>query len=352
MSDKFLLYGVTGYTGALIARIALEQGLTPVIAGRNKEKLQAIADPMGVDFRTFSLDNPMAVDEALADIQVVLNCAGPFSITAHYLAEGCVRTHTHYLDIAGEVPEFEAMWRRDEQAKEADVLLLPGVGFGVVPTDCLALHLKNQLPSATELVLAFETVGGASQGTLSVVLKDLHKVGVVRQKGKLIDARPAAKQRRIDFGQGDVKTVLNPWRGDLFTAYHSTGIDTIETFSAFPAPLPTVMAAERYLGWLWNSSPFQGMLTSLIRRLPAGPTEEQLQTGLTRVWGEVTDTAGQKASARLIGPEAYIFTALTAAAIVKRVLAGDLSPGFQTPAQLYGADFILQIDGVTREDLS
>jgi short subunit dehydrogenase-like uncharacterized protein len=262
-----------------------------------------------------------------------------------------LRTKTHYLDIAGEVPEFEAMKNRHGKAEQAGVMLLPGVGFGVVPTDCLALHLKTRLPSATHLTLAFETVGGVSQGTLHTVLKNLHKAGVVRESGRLLAVRPAAKQRHINFGQGTIKAVLNPWRGDLVTAYRSTGIANIETYSAFPAPLPTLMAAERFAGWLWNSAAFQRLLDWLIGRLPAGPSEEELQQGLTRIWGEATDDSGQKVVARLAGPEAYIFTALTAITIIKRVLTGELSAGFQTPAQLYGPDFVLEIDGVTREDL-
>lgn len=348
---NFLLYGATGYTGALIARKAIEQGLKPILGGRTASKLKIEAEKMGLEYRAFNLADSAAMDDALSDITVVLNCAGPFSITAGLLADGCIRTGTHYLDIAGEVPEFEAMMERHNVAQQAKVMLLPGVGFGVVPTDCLAAHLKMKLPSATNLTLAFETVGGASQGTLSTVFKDLFEPGVVRQSGALVEAGPASKHRQIDFGAGPTKAVLNPWRGDLTTAYVSTEIVNIETYSAFPAPLPTIMGAERYLGWLWNSGLFQRLLDAVIRRLPAGPSEAELQSGLTRAWGQVTDETGQSVSTRLSGPEAYLFTALTAIAIVKRVLAGDIAPGFQTPAQVYGADFVLEIAGVAREDL-
>jgi short subunit dehydrogenase-like uncharacterized protein len=70
------------------------------------------------------------------------------------------------------------------------------------------------------------------------------------------------------------------------------------------------------------------------------------------MWGEVRDPAGQMAAARLRTPEGYTLTALTAVACVERVLAGRAPPGFQTPSRAYGADFILEIDGVRRDDLA
>jgi short subunit dehydrogenase-like uncharacterized protein len=67
---------------------------------------------------------------------------------------------------------------------------------------------------------------------------------------------------------------------------------------------------------------------------------------------EVEGTSGNRASSRLRTPEAYTFTAMVAPVIAARVLAGDVEAGFQTPARVYGADFPLKFEGVTREDLS
>jgi len=348
---NFLLYGATGYTGALIARTAVAQGLQPIIAGRNAAKLKTQAEELGVEYRAFSLDNRAALTKTLADVTVVLNCAGPFAVTAGLLVKGCLQSGTHYLDIAGEVPEFEAMAGNNDPARQAGVMLLPGVGFGIVPTDCLAAHLKRRLPSASGLSLAFQAVGGVSQGTLNTIIKDLPSPGVVRRNGTLAPARPAWRSRQIDFGHGPVKTVANPWRGDIFTAFYSTSIANIETFTAFPAPLRGLMASGRYVGWLWNSAPVQELLKRLVAALPAGPTKKELAEGSTHIWGEVMDDAGQKAVARLHGPEAYIFTAQTSLAVVERVLAAEVQPGFKTPAQVYGPDFVLQVNGVTREDV-
>lgn len=350
MKTEFLLYGATGYTGHLIARQAVARGLQPIIAGRSPGKTAERAAELGLEHRVFALDDVTAMEAALADAALILNCAGPFFTTAQGLVKGCLRTQTHYLDIAGEVPEFEALVARDTEAKAAGVMLLPGVGFGIVPTDCLAVYLKQRLPSASHLILAFEAIGGISQGTASILIKDLLEDGVVRRDGKLTPVRPAWKRRQIDFGAGPVTTVTNPWRGDISTAYYSTSISNVEVYTAFPAPVRWLMASSRYVGGIWGSAPVQRFLKGLVRRLPPGPSDDELERGLTRVWGEVADDSGQTVTARLHGPEAYRFTALAALTIVERVLNGHAPAGFQTPALAYGPDLVLEIEGVGREE--
>lgn len=352
MTKPFLLYGATGYTGTLIARKAIAQGLQPVLAGRSGAKLAPLAAALGVEYRVAALDTPASLDQALAGVPLVLNCAGPFGRTGPPLVEACLRTGTHYLDLAGEVPEFEALVERDHLASVAGVMLLPGVGFGVVPTDCLAAYLHRQLPDATQLILAFETVGGVSQGTAQTLFSDVMNPGVVRRDGQLVPSRPAERRRRIDFGQGPKMAVSNPWRGDLTTAFHTTGIPNVETYTAFPAPVPQLMSASGWAGRFWNSQSFQRLLGRLIERLPAGPDEQTLARGQTHIWGEASNASGQRVAARLHGPEAYRFTALTALAIVAQVVAGKAEAGFQTPARVYGPDFVLTIDGVQREDIA
>jgi short subunit dehydrogenase-like uncharacterized protein len=345
---QFLIYGVTGYTGGLIARLAAERGMSPIAAGRDGARVSAFAAPLGLSSRAFGLSDlsqPEAIDRCLADVAVVLNTAGPFAATAPALAEACLRTGTHYLDLAGEVPEFEAMERLDERAVEADVMLLPGAGFGVVPTDCLAAQLKRRLPSATRLRLAFEAVGGVSRGTLATLFKDIRQTGVHRRGSVLVPVEPAAEVLRINLGDGPRIAVTNPWRGDLVTAWHSTGIPVIDTYTVFPPPVRWMMRSN-IAGWLLKRRPVNMLLEGMIRRLPSGPTEKQLQTGSTRVWGEVEDAAGQRIEARMSGPEAYLFTAETALRLAAKALSGDAPAGFQTPVTAYGADLMREIPGV------
>ncbi|MEH1809866.1 saccharopine dehydrogenase family protein [Nostoc sp.] len=354
MTSRVLLYGATGYAGKLIAESAKNNGLELILAGRNQSSLAAVANELSLDFRVFGLDAPQVIARSLEDIIAVINCSGPFSKTSKPLVDACLQTKTHYLDIAGEVPEFQALQARDAEAKSAGIMLLPGVGFGVVPTDCVAAYLKQKLAmsttgyaNATRLILIYETVGGVSQGTANTVLPTLHHIGVVREAGKLIPSRPASKRRKIDFGYGPVTAVTNPWRADIITAFQTTGIPNIEVYTVFPNPVRFLMELSQYLGWLFNSSLFQSALASLIKTLPTGPTAAERAKGQVRVIGIAEDETGQQVSAKLLGPEAYDFTALAAVAVIKRVIQGEVKVGFQTPASVYGADFVLEIPGIT-----
>lgn len=351
MAPSFLLYGAYGYTGNLIARSAVQRGMRPVLAGRNQQKVRAQAEKLGLEYRAFHLADPIAVDAGLAGSRVMLNCAGPFSHTARPMAEGCLRAGAHYLDVTGEMEVFEDLALLGTEAGAAGVMLLPGVGFDVVPSDCLAAHLKRMLPSADHLALAFQSLGTPSRGTMATALERLSRGGVLRQNGRLVPVPAAWKARDIDFGKGSVRAVAIPW-GDLVTAFHSTGIPNIEVYSTLPAAFRWSALLARPLGPLLSSPAVRHLLSLWIRTRPPGPSDSELATGSSVLWGEVRDPAGRRAVARLRGPQAYEFTARTALAVVERVLAGRVLPGFQTPSMAYGPDFPLDIQGVVREDLS
>ncbi|HEX9374042.1 MAG TPA: saccharopine dehydrogenase NADP-binding domain-containing protein [Roseiflexaceae bacterium] len=349
-STPCLIYGANGYTGALIARMAAERGMRPILAGRNRDAIVAQAGALGLEYRVFALDDAAALDVALDGVTVALHCAGPFAHTARPMVDGCLRKKTHYLDITGEAAVFEALARRDAQAKAAGIMLLPGAGFDVVPSDCLAAHLKRRLPGACRLALAFLTLSRVSWGTATTAVENLHRGGLVRQDGQLVSVPAAHKTRTIDFGDRSAAAVALPW-GDVSTAFYSTGIPNIEVYSALPASMRRLMVASRRLGWLLGTAPAQRVLKGMIRRQPPGPSDAERARGLSLLWGEVEDAAGARCVARLRAPEGYTLTAMTTLAIVQRVLAGDAPAGFQTPATAYGADFILEFPGVTREDV-
>jgi short subunit dehydrogenase-like uncharacterized protein len=232
MSSALMIYGSNGYVGEHVARTAGRSGVKAIVAGRDVAKLDRIASETGLERRAFGLDDPTAIDRALKDVAVVLNCAGPFKYTAEPLVAACLRSRAHYLDITGEIPVFEAMQAKDEQAKARGVMLLPGVGFDVVPTDCLALHMKQRLPSATRLGLAFQSVGpaGLPPGTQRTAIELLNYGDRVRRNGKLVRPQTAGGTISVDFGAGPVNAV-RVLCGDVFTAYFSTGIPEIEDTS-------------------------------------------------------------------------------------------------------------------------
>jgi short subunit dehydrogenase-like uncharacterized protein len=348
--DEFLIYGANGYTGRLITRLAAEKGMHPVLAGRNRQSVEQLAAEYDLQSIVFGLDQPADIDNVLSKFSLILNCAGPFSRTAMPVVESCLRTSTHYLDITGEINVFESIASHDAAAADRNIMLLPGVGFDVVPSDCLALHLKQRLPSATKLTLAILGVGRISHGTATTLLENLDGGGAIRRNGKLTIVPAAWKTREINFGVRKATAVTIPW-GDVATAFYSTGIENIEVYAAIPAHLRTSMRLARHLGWLLSSAPIQRLLKFGVDSQPAGPNDAERTNGSSIIWGEVENIDGEKASARLHGPEGYTLTALTAIEIVRRVLSGDFKPGFQTPALAYGSDLILSIPCNRFEDL-
>ncbi|HSD84187.1 MAG TPA: saccharopine dehydrogenase, partial [Anaerolineae bacterium] len=282
----------------------------------------------------------------------VLHCAGPFVHTYRQMAEACMRTKRHYVDISGEIPGFEALAALDAQAKAAGIMLLPGAGFDVVPSDCLAAHLKERLPTATHLRLFLRGVGaGVSRGTAKSAIENMQRQGMIRRDGELVQVPPAWNVRERDFGRGYVKVVSVGW-GDVSTAYYSTGIPNIEAYFAFPNIAISSMRAMRLLGPLLYNRPVKSVLKSLIDLFsPPGPKEESRKSASAVFIGEVTDPNGGRLASKLTTPEGYTCTALTTLEIIKRILGNEYKTGFQTPSLAYGKDFILQFDGVKREDL-
>jgi len=349
MSASLLIYGATGFVGEHVARVAAQSGLRPIVAGRDAAKLAGLGAELGVESRAFDMGRRDAVGQGLVDVAVVLNCAGPFVNTARPIVEACLRVGAHYLDITGEMPVYEALHALDAQAKARAVMLLPGVGFDVAPTDCLALYLKNRLPSATRLTLAFQVEGpaGAPPGTQKTVIEMLPLGDRVRRAGRLAPPGETPRRLSVDFGQGPVTAQLVPW-GDVFTAYFSTGIGDIADYLAAGPEIARQAAIGRVIAPLLRFAPMRALARLAIR---PGPTPQARAKSRTHVWGQVEDGKGGKATARLHGPEAGVtWTTMTALAAARRALSGEAPAGYQTPAMAYGADFVLT-EGVTREDV-
>jgi len=338
-----LVYGAYGYTGELVARHAVERGLRPVLAGRDAAKLSALARELGLEARPFSLRDPAAVRRGIAGAKVVLHCAGPFVHTFDPMARACLAEGAHYLDITGESPVFRAAGALGPEAERAGVMLLPGAGFDVVPTDCMAAHLVRRLPSARTIVLAFKALGRVSRGTARTALTF----------GDLAPADPARHPpvRTFDFGQGPVACSSIAW-GDLATTPRTTGVEDVATYMASPRSqrtlvrlLPTLAPALRL--------PLVGPLAvAFLTRGRAGPDAAQRARGKALVYGEALDAEGRKVAARQQHVEAYTFTALAAVEIAVRALRGDAKPGWQTPASAYGPDLALDIPGSSRVDVT
>jgi short subunit dehydrogenase-like uncharacterized protein len=349
---NFLIYGSYGYTGQLIVELATKEGMRPILAGRDEKKLRTQAERYNLEYRAFSLAETDKLDSALLEVDAVLHCAGPFVLTFRQMAEACIRTKRHYVDISGEIEGFEALAKMGIDAKRGGIMLLPGGGFDVVPSDCLAAYLKGRLPTATHFRLFIRGIGGGvSRGTARSGAENMHRQGRIRKAGVVTQVPPAWQVLEQDFGRGPVQVVSVGW-GDVSTAYYSTGVPNIETYFTFPRFAIQFLKLSRFIGPLVYSRPMRNLLKWIIGYvIPSGPSQKQNESGFSLMVGEMRD-ADRVVRAKLRTPEGYRCTALTTVEIMKRILNGDYKTGFQTPSLAFGADFILQFNGVEREDLA
>jgi short subunit dehydrogenase-like uncharacterized protein len=341
-----LIYGANGYTGELIAREAVRRGLAPTLAGRNAEALASLSRDLDLPYRAFPLDAAKTLRQVLSDTgtRAVLHCAGPFVRTSRPMVDACLAAGVHYLDITGEIPVFEAVLARDDEARRAGVVLLPGIGFDVVPTDCLALQLKELLPDATHLDLAFVVDGGGwSRGTLATMIESLPHAGAMRRNGRIVGLPLAAEAMEVELPVGR-RTVMSIAWGDIATAFRTTGIANIRTFTGVP---PRTLRRLRRLrpflpvaGW----RPVKRLLELWVRRTVTGPTARQRQEGRSWIWGAVRNAAGESITRCFSTTEGYALTARTAVEGLSRVERGAVGPGAWTPARAFGAHFIAEFD--------
>lgn len=341
---NWMIYGANGYTGRLLAEQARREGLNPILAGRSPAAVHAVGSALGLECRVFDVRQHERAVEALADVAVVAHCAGPFSATSAPMLDACLASASHYVDITGEIRVFEAAHARDAQARELGVVVCPGVGFDVIPTDCLAACLHQAMPDAQALALGFDTASGLSPGTAKTTVEGLSLGGKVRRDGVIADVPLGYRRREIDFGRGRKSAVTIPW-GDVATAYYSTGIGTIEVYLPTPTALAVGMRLIDPLRPLFGLPKVQDWLKQQVDARVAGPDQDARERLRTWVWGEVRNRAGEVKSARVETGNGYEVTVHGTLLAVRHLLAYSGAGGYFTPSQLLGPRCIERLPG-------
>ena len=339
---SFLVYGANGYTGTLIAEEAVRRGMRPILAGRGEDAVRKLAERLDLSWRCFALDDDQAVKDGIEGVRAVLLAAGPFSATSRPVVDACLAKKVHYLDITGEIAVFEAAFRRDEEAKKQGVALIPGVGFDVVPTDCLAKLLSNAMPEATELELAISG-GQLSRGTAKTMIEGMGEGGAMRDGGRIQRVPVAWKQREIPFRDKPRQAMSIPW-GDIATAWRSTGIPRIVTYAAAPPKFIRAMRLSRPLMPVLASGLVQSGLKRLVEARVTGPDADTRARTKVNVWGRVQDAAGREVTGTVVTTEGYSFTAEAAVECTRRLLDSNVT-GAVTPSLAFGADLIADLRG-------
>ena len=335
-SKQWLIYGATGYTGRRTAERAVAMGLNPVLAGRRAVEVKALAENLGLKWEAFDLTNVNVVAASLSKYSAVLHCAGPFIDTYQPMIEACILAGTHYLDITGEVDVYEGLAAHEAKATQAGVMIMPAVGFDMVPGDCLALALKERMPDAHTLEIGYSFDGTITRGSIRSALKAFTPDSQVRRGNQLVRL-PAPQARKFDFGPksagGEVDCYSNTF-GDVSIGWRTTRIPNVTAYLH-------ITEAFQKLAALTGEAD--------ILKLPEGPSDAELKTYSAFIVGEVRNAAGKVCRARMTTPQVYAVTFPLAATIAQRVHDGAVKPGFQTSAGMFGKDFILDFDGCSLE---
>lgn len=351
MQHQLLLYGANGYTGKLIAKLASAYGLKPILAGRTEASIKTLADELQLPYRIFDLDDKTQSETALSEVKLVLHAAGPYVYTAKQMIEACLQAGVHYIDINGDISVFEMLKKYDAAAIEQNIMVMPGVGFDVVPTDCIALQLKNKMPDATHLKLAFASIGGGlSHGTAITMAGKIGEGGAVRENGRIVRKPLGQKGMWVDFSAGsgggkkNLFVMTIPW-GDISTAYTTTAIPNIETYTGIAPKVYRILKFQWAFNWLLRTAFIRNIIRKKIKARPAGPSDEQRQKSSSLVWGEVSNPSGKTLTGSIRCADGYSLTAHSSLLISKKILEGNYRTGFQTPAGCYGENLIMEVPG-------
>ncbi len=337
VKDKILIYGALGYTGNLFVTRAMDPKL-PMVLGARSQAVKALAQQHGVEYRIFDISNAASIQPFLSDVKILVNFANIAFAVNRPLLEACIASGTHYIDLASEYDDLSEVCKYHPQALEKGVMLLPGSGFNLIPTDIAATIAHQHLPDASRLTIGYAVTGNASRGTIKTVLKDAVKTGFRREKNNLVPDTSAKESITLSAEGKTFSLINNATMGETITCWESTKIPTITTYSYFPWIMIQFMKGR--LNWLRKF-----LLRHADTFFPVGPSDKEHRTETTYSWASVENEKNEKVQVTVIGPEAYLFTVLMIQEMLRRMHNGAIKPGF-VPPSFFGRGLLDAIHGV------
>lgn len=388
MSHNILLYGATGYSGRLIAaEMALRDEGAPgkyqmILGARDADRLETLAEELGMEHRVFGLDDRSEVRRGLRDIDVVINAAGPFAWTAERLAKVALEVECHYVDINGEADVYKRLDDLNVHATQRDVAIVCGAGFWAAASDLLletALRKIADEKTVSDGELGSIRIGMSrimtfSRGSAQTVWRSLREQVIVVRKGEVekpgggtkevlvLWHEPIGKlQRTFDFGERE------KGKRDLRIASAASLVDTLAArltvvrngFMASSIESYVETGLARRIGYQMGSlmAPVAAMpavrafLKQPLSLLADGPTPKEREDERHIVLLEIEDPFRTPIiSWRWETPNVYQFNAQLVVEVAIRLARSELK-GWRTPSEVLGP-MKLDLSGPMNLDLS
>jgi short subunit dehydrogenase-like uncharacterized protein len=390
MSDTILLYGATGYSGRLIAAegaLSMSDGADVpgyrmVLAGRDGREVARLAREHGMEARVFGIEDRQRVISELRDVDVVINAAGPFALTANHLAKGALGAGCHYVDINGEAEVYMKLDDLGRHAAQRGLAMVSGAGHTAAASDLLLHAALDQLRQpdtpgygpgrGTELGavrIAVSRIISLSRGSLETLWRSLREqVRVVRagrvatpqgdwtheRQTSVLWHEPVGKlERTFDFFDpaappDDPEKRRN--QSDLRIASAANLVDTLtarltlNSHGFLADPIESYVEAGAVARAFYQLGPLLAPLAAVpvtrdlarvqLNALPVGPTPQERRAETHCIVLEIEDPF----QTRIVHwgwhtPNPYDFTAQVVVQVAKAVASGNW-PGWRTPAEV------------------
>lgn len=350
MSD-IVLFGATGYTGRLTARAMVARGLAPVLAGRNRDALRALAKELGgLPVRVADIADPVSVRKIVKNGDVLVTTVGPFARYGKPALDAALAGKAHYLDSTGE-PAFirQVFEQYGERAKAAGKAFITAFGYDYVPGHTVAAAALDKAgPRAVRVDVGYFFLGKVkvSQGTFSSVLGAMLEPGIVYNNGAHQPAYGGLATQRFELDGKTVNAVSVPASECIALPHSYPQLTDVNVYLGF-GPLATVLSGvSRAQTLLFRLPLYKRSVSWLANRFVSGgegPSDEERANSGARVVGIAYDADGNAlATAELRGVNVYTYTAGILAWGAQQALAGRLqATGALGPVQAFGMDALV-----------
>lgn len=323
-----VVYGATGHTGRFIVAELRRRGVATVISGRDAARLEALAAEWGdVVVRPATVDDPGSLDRALAGAAAVINCAGPFAVTAGPVVEAALRAGIPYLDVAAEIEANASMFAdHAEAARKTGTPVVPAMAFYGGLGDLLATAAMGDRTAADEVHVAYG-------------LNSWRPTAGTREAGEVSHRRRAG--RRVRFADGELQyhddaTTRQDWlfpeplgRREVIAEFTMADVVTVPSHLDVPE-VRTYMTVEAAKDLAEEATPAPEPVDALGR------------SDQTFVVDVLVRAGGVERRATARGQDIYAVTAPLVVEAVQRILAGQTrTTGLASAGAMFdAADFL------------